>query len=237
MMAGGTLMISRAIKNFAYCKQCLEGLGFRDVTVTALERDALYFLIEELEPEQIMIGARFYHCCTPFMMGELHRKFPQIKKAAISLSEFPADIAMYFILNGINSYLTLFEGIEQFNQGLNEIAKGREYVSPEVMERIRKRQEKPDPAGVITERHKQVLHLICCGFRDKEIADVLAVSRNTIVNHKTDIFTTMNVRSPIELLRAVLTLEILRLEELYFYPKDYTVNPLPLEKIKGRGKQ
>jgi DNA-binding NarL/FixJ family response regulator len=217
-------------------KKRLEAFGFGDVTVTALDKDALYSLVRELKPDLVLMGARFYHCCTPFMMGALRKTFPKVKMAAVCLDEYPADIAMYFILNGINSYVTYFDGVDQFHKGLEEIAKGKEYVSPEVVERINMRREKPDPAGIITERHKRVIRLICCGFKEREIADVLAVSRNTVVNHKTDIFTALNVRSPVELVRTVLTLEILRLEELYFYPKDFTVNPLPKKNIKGRGK-
>jgi DNA-binding NarL/FixJ family response regulator len=235
-MRSGTLMISRAVKNHAHYKKRLEALGFCNVTVTALEKDALYSLIREIKPELILMSARFYHCCTPFLMGELHKSFPKIKMAAVCLGEYPADIAMYFILNGINSYITSFDGIDQFYKGLDEVAKGREYISPAVEERINMRREKPDPVGKITERHKQVVRLICCGFKDSEIADVLAVSRNTVVNHKTGIFTTLNVRNPIELVRAALTLEIVRLEEIYFYPKEYTLNPLPEKKIKRRGR-
>jgi len=230
-MAGGTLVISRAEKNHATYKTQLENLGFRNVTVTSLEKDAQYALIRELKPDLLLMSARFYQCCTPFLMGELHKTFPKIKMAAVCLEDYPADIAMYFILNGINSYITYFDGEEQFYKGLVEIAKGRDYISPAVVERINLRWEKPDPAGKISERHKQVIRLICCGFKDKEIADVLAVSRNTIVNHKTSLFTTLNVRSPIELVRTVLTLEIVRLEELYFYPKEYTLNPLPKKEI------
>jgi len=237
MNGGGTLLVSREVKNHAYYKKRMEGMGFRNVTVTALDKDALYSLIRELKPELIMMSARFYHCCTPFLMGELHKHFPKIKMAAVCLGDYPADIAMYFILNGINSYVVSSEGIDQFCKGLEEIAKGREYVSPEVLERINMRRDNPDPAGKITERLKQVVRLICCGFKDGEIADVLAVSRNTIVNNKTNIFTSLNVRSPIELVRAALTLEIVRLEELYFYPKDYTVNPIPEKNIKRRAKQ
>ena len=233
-MKGGTLLISRAVKNHAHYKKRLEALGFRNVTVTALEKDALYSLIREIKPELILMSARFYHCCTPFLMGELHKTFPKIKMAALCLGEYPADIAMYFILNGIKSYITSFDGIEQFYKGIDEVSKGREYVSPEVSKRINIRRDEFKPAGKITERHLQIVRLICCGFKDSEIADVLAVSRNTVVNHKTSIFTSLNVRSPIELIRAALTLEIVRLEELYFYPKGYTVNPLPKKKIKGR---
>jgi glycine/serine hydroxymethyltransferase len=67
-MAGGTLVISRAVNNHAHYKKRFEALGFHDVTLTALEKDALNSLIRELKPSLIMMGARFYQCCTPFLM-------------------------------------------------------------------------------------------------------------------------------------------------------------------------
>ena len=233
----GTLLISREVKNHDYFKKELEGIGFHDVTVTALEKDALYSLIRELEPERLLMCARFYHCCTPFMMGGLHKEFPEIKMTAVSVGEYSDEIAMYFILNGVNSYVASFDGVDQFFKGLKEVAKGREYISPGVVKRIDlRRRENPAPAGTITERHKEVIRLICCGFKDREIAETLAISRNTVVNHKTNFFTSLNVRSPIELVRAVLTLEIIRLEEIYFNPRDMTLNPLPDKKLMKRRK-
>jgi len=236
-MAGGTLVISREVLNHAHFKKRFEALGFRDVSVVALEKDALYSRVRELKPELIIIGARFYHCCTPFLMGELRKKFPKIKMAAVVIGEYPPDVAMYFILNGVNSYITSFDGVDQFYKGLDEIAKGREWVSPSVEKRIELRREYPDPAGKISKRHREVIRLICCGFKDLEIADTLAISRRTVDNHKTDIFTSLNVTSSLELVRAALTLEIIRLEEMYFYPRGLTVNPIPEKNIKKRGKQ
>ena len=233
-MAGGTLLISRATKNHSHFKTKLEALGFYDVTVTALDKDALKSLIRELKPKLILVSASFYYCCTPFLMGELHKKFPKIKMAAVSLSDYPADLAMYFILNGVNSYVNYFEGVEQFYKGLDEIANGREYISPDVIKRIKLRRDYPEPAGQISERHKQVIKLICCGFKDHEIANILAVSRNTIVNHKANIFTSLNVRSNAELFRTAQILNIVRLNELDFYPKEFMLKPLPKKQILKR---
>jgi len=227
-------MVSREVNNHAYYKKRFEALGFPDVTPTAVERDALFFLIDDLKPSLIIMGARFYHCCTPFMMGELHKKFPEIKMASLCLGEYSDEIAMYFILNGINSYATSFDGFEQFYKGIDEIAMGRNYVSPGVMEHIKKRSQTPDPVGKITERHLQVVRLICCGFRDIDIAETMAIARSTVENHKTEIYTTLNVTNAIELIRAALTLEIVRLEELYFYPRNLAVNPKPDKRTNNK---
>jgi len=121
-VAGGTLLVSRAVNNHDYFKKRLEALGFQQVTVTDLERDALYFLIRDLRPDLLMMSASFYSCSTPYQMGELRKKFPKLKMAAVSIGNFPSDLAMYFIINGINSYINFFEGFEQFYKGLNMVA-------------------------------------------------------------------------------------------------------------------
>jgi DNA-binding NarL/FixJ family response regulator len=233
-MAGGTLIVSREINNQTFYKKRFEEIGFPNVTVTAKDKDALYFQIRDLKPDQLIMGARFYHCCTPFVMGELHQTFPKIKMLAVCLGEYPDAIAMYFILNGINSYITSFDGFDQFYQGLGEVAKGREWVSPGVVKQIDLRREYPDPAGIITERLLQVARLICCGFKERQIAELLSISRCTVARHRVEIYTTLNVNSSIELLRAALTLEMVRLEELYFYPRDLSVNPQPDKTFKRK---
>ena len=232
-MAGNTLVISREVNNHSYYQKRLEALGFTNITMTAHEKDALNSLIRNMKPNLIIMDARFYQCCTPFLMGELHHSFPKIKMAAVSLGEYPADLAMYFVLNGVNSYVTSFDGFDQFYKNLTEIGKGREYVSPAVLERINMRKEYPMPAGNITERHIEVIRLICNGYKDLDIADVLHISRSTVDNHKTDIFATLNVRNSNELIRVALMLGIVQMEELYFYPKDFTVNPKPSKQMRN----
>ena len=233
-MKGGTLLASRAVKNHAYYKTRLETLGFSNVTVTALDKDALNTLIYEMKPEILMMGARYYQCCTPYMMKQLKSNFPKLKMAALSIGHYPPELAMYFILNGINSYVTSFDGIDQWYMGLEEIRKGKNYISPEVVERIDLRREYPEPARNITERQKQVIILVCNGFKDDEIGELLNISIRTVTTLKTQIFTTLNVRNANELIRMAIFLQIVTQDGLFFYPTDFTLNPLPINNTKTR---
>jgi len=235
-MQRGTLVVSRAVNNHSYYKKRFEALGFPDVTVTALEKDALSSLIRQLKPKLLIMGARFYQCCTPFLMGKLHKNFPKINMAAFCIGEYPADLAMYFIVNGIKSYITSFDGVDQFYNGIDEVRKGNNYISPAVMARMDMRRDYIMPAGEITGREREVIRLTCCGYTELEIGDTLHISKKTVAIHKTNIFTSLNVRNAIELIIASLTLKIVSLDELSFRPKDFTVNPLPDEKIKRRRK-
>jgi DNA-binding NarL/FixJ family response regulator len=222
-----TLMIGRAVSNHDHCKKRLEELGFPNVTVTGLEKDALNMLIRDIRPDLLMIEAEFYHCSTPYMLGELKRKFPKIKMAAFSLGRYPPELAMCFIVNGVNSYVSYSDGIEQFYKGLEEIRNGRDYISPSVEERLNMRRYYPNPAGNITGRQYEVIRLICCGFNVNEIADTLHISKRTVENHKTEIYRILNVRNIIELFRAALNLGMVSLDETSFSHKDFSVNPKP----------
>jgi DNA-binding NarL/FixJ family response regulator len=232
-MKGGTLMISRCVKNHGYYKGRMEELGFSNVTVTAAEKDALNSEIYKMKPDLLIMGSRFYHGCTPFLMGELRRNFPKIKMASFVIGEYSPELAMYFILNGVNSYVTSFEGLDEWYKGLNEVSNGREYISPEVVIRIDMRRDYPMPAS-ISARHKEVIRLICNGWKDLEIAETMHISRNTVVNHKTDIFTSLNCRSALELIHVALITGMVTLEELCFRHRDIILNPLPEENIKRR---
>jgi DNA-binding NarL/FixJ family response regulator len=222
-------MVSRNVNNHLYFKKRLEALGFLKVTPTALDNDALYFQIRDLKPNILIMEADFYECCAPFRMGELRKKFKKLKMVAVAIGKYPVDLAMAFITNGVNSYLCGTDGFDKIPGSLAEIARGGDFISPSVLERIDMRDEEPKAAGRITERLLQIIRLICCGFKDLEIAENMAISRSTVDNRKTEIYTSLNVRNTLELLRASLTLKLVKFEEIFFYPKGFTVNPQPVK--------
>ena len=202
--------------------------------LTAKDKDGLTSFIYDMKPNLVMMGARFYEGCTPYLMKQLKHNFPKTKMAALCVGHYPEDLAMYFILNGINSYITTFDGLDDWYKGLEEVRRGREYIAPAVVERIDMRRDYPEPAGNITDHHKAIILLICNGYKETEIADILYISRRTHTTHKTEIFTALNVRGPNDLIRTANYLEIVKQDGLFFYPNNFILNPLPDEKIMKR---
>ena len=220
-------MVSRAVNMFPHWTKEFETFGFKNVLFTDQEKDSLISIIKEYQPSILLIGCGFYKTSTPYMMGQLLLMFPKLNIAAVNIHEYPDDLAMWFILNGVKSYVNMMDGIDEFNLGLKAIRDGKKYVSPGVQKRILMRKEYPMPAGRITNRQAEIVRLICCGFKDIEIADTLHISRRTVDTHKTEIFRSLNVRNSVELIKVALNLEIVKQDELNFYPKDFTVNPKP----------
>jgi DNA-binding NarL/FixJ family response regulator len=233
IMAGGTLVVSRSVINHKYYKHRLESMGKKNVYVTAVDKDGLYSIINNMKPDLMIMGARFYQCSTPYRMGLIKKEFPQLNMAAVCFGEYPADLGMYFILNGVKSYFNMFEGIELFHAGLSKILDGKVYISDVVKERINMRKEFPMPARKLTPKLIEIIRCICNGFQKEEIADNLYLSVRTVAKYREDIYRCLNVRNGEELFRAALRLHIITEEELIFCHKNFSIKPLP-EKITTR---
>jgi len=236
-MKGGTLLLSRAIKLFAYYEKYLKSSGFQNIAITAQQKDGLNFVIRDMKPDLVIVDAGFYQCATPFMMKELLKTFPGLNITAVSWDEYPAGLAMYFILNGIKSYVYWWDGEEEFRKGMACVKYGRKYVSPEVQECIEIQKRYPPANKNITDREMEVLRLLSCGFKDEEIVNTLHISRSTVDLHRRKLYKTMNVRNAVELVRVAIFLELVRIEETYFYPETFILNaPLKnnIEKTGGR---
>ena len=229
-MIGGTLLVSREVNLHRFYKSKIEELGFMNVSVTSAEKDGLNMVIDEVKPDLVLMEAAFYERATPFMMSELIVIYPDLNIAAVNLFKFPDDVAMWFILYGIRSYVNFSDGLDEFNKGMKKVRDGRIYISPNVQARIDARREMPEVYGRLTPRMIEVIKLICCGYKINEIADTLHISSRTVDTHKTDIFTILNCRNSVELVLTALRLDIIKINECFFYPKGYVTNPDPDKK-------
>jgi DNA-binding NarL/FixJ family response regulator len=216
---GGTLIVSSAKKLFPYYQKRLLELGFKDVEATGEEKDSLNTVINELKPRLVLVGSGFYHAATPFMMGQLLKLFPKLNIAAVSLGEYPASIAAWFIFHGVKSYLDLWEGYEEFHYGLEEIRKGERYISRNVRRLIDLFPEWPDTKDKATKRQMESLVLLCNGFIPGHIGNEMQVTRKTVSNHLNDLYKIFHVKNREEIVSMAWDLGIVSGKDMCFYDR------------------
>ena len=222
-MQGETLLISRSINNQTFFKAELEKRGFPNVTVTAADKDGLNFEINKVKPKLVIISAGFYYCSTAYMMMLLLKNFPELNIAAVSMSPYPANLAKWFIFNGVKSYFNFFDSADEFFKGFDCIRDGRQFISQSVKEHIEKMTERPECADSASMREIEVIKLTCNGFTEPEIGDTLHISKRTITHHKENIYDKLNVRNEKELIGTAIHLGMVNPDELIFRHKDYGV--------------
>ena len=229
-MEGGTLFISRNINVFSWLKNAFIDCGFFDVTPISLERDALSAKLNELKPKYVFINSEFYSCVTPFMIGLLHDKFPDLNINIVNFGNFPDSLAVRFIFHGAKSYLNVNDGIEDFKKGLEIIKTGQGYYSTGVRWQINELDEITNIKSYITDREWQVLFLICNGFTDTEIIFYLSISKSTIYNHINSLHKKLDVTNRWNLIRKAVYLGWVKKEHLAFNGNDLKIPKNPLKK-------
>jgi len=219
-MAGETLIVTRAVKLHQYYKQRLEEMGFRNIFITAVDRDGLRMLIDEMKPRLLIVEACFYETSTPYMLALLHEDFPDLKIAVVNMLYYPENKAVKFITNGVLSYVSKIEGYEEFIKGMNNVMNGKQYISPNVKEMFNSLDIMPEPANRITRRQNEFLDLCCRGYDDLEIANLLHVSKRTAETHRANIKKSLGVNTTIELYWAAKYAGLFEHDENTFFLKN-----------------
>jgi DNA-binding NarL/FixJ family response regulator len=226
-MPGGTLIVSRAEKLFPYYRRRLFEAGFNDVEATGEEKDSLNTVIDKLKPRLVLIDSDFYHAGTPYMTGLLLKSFPKLNIAAVSLAEFPDDLAVWFIWHGVKSYLDLWEGYEEFFRGLRELGRGKNYISGNVRRLMDGFDEWPDTKSKVTRRQMEVLILICNGFIIDSIGATLHISRATVNWHLEKLYDIFHADSRGRLVSAAFATKTVTEKDLIFYERNMNGEALP----------
>ena len=223
-MEGGTLFISRTTAIFSWFENVFYDCGFKNVTLSSLEKDALAFQLNELKPKYVFIDSEFYSIATPYMIGKLIKKFPKLKINIVNFGSFPDSIAVEFICNGANSYINFNDGIEEFKNGLRIINTGEEYYSQKIKQEIDLSSDNITLNDDVTKRENQVLLLTCNGFTSVQIAANLPIEKRTVDKHIDNMYKKLKVHKKVDLLRKALILELVKIKDLSFHATDIKIS-------------
>jgi DNA-binding NarL/FixJ family response regulator len=218
---GGTLLVSKAKLLYPDFQLYLEQAGFRNVIITGEESEALNMKINELKPKTILIDGDFNQAATPFIVGEIHSRFPDYDVVAYAVNNFPLTIAAWFIWYGAKSCLHLWaNGLDEFKRGLREVKNGNEYISPVIQSILDLFPEWPEMKDHVTRRQFECMILLCCGLNAEGIAREMHVTRRTIDTNLNALFNIFHVHSKEELISFAWVSGLVNKEDLRFYRKD-----------------
>ena len=221
----GTLAVTGATELHSEFKAWLEKMGFEDVAVTGEKNDALNTVICNKKPRLVIFDSWFYRDGTPRRIGELHKLFPKLNIAVVSLHDFPLSNAPWFIWEGAKSYLHLWEGYEEFKRGFQIVREGKTYIAPKVQRLIDQCEEWPDTKNKMTKRQKECLVMLCCGLTPDQIGEALNVSRRTVYNHLYSLYAAFHVNNRTEMVALAWEMELVTTKDIQLHNRK-----------KGRGR-
>ncbi len=121
--------------------------------------------------------------------------------------------------NGAAGYVLKDSSADDLVRAVREVVGGRRYLSAPLSERaievyMQKAQETPpDPYEELTNREREVLHLVAEGHSSTEIAERLSISPRTVETHRANMMRKLDLHSQTDLIRYALKRGIIPMEK------------------------
>ena len=131
---------------------------------------------------------------------------PTARIIMLTVSDEEADL-YDAVKNGASGYLLKDSSIDEVAQAVRLVADGQSLISPSMASKLltefvalekRVNEKHQYPSPTLTSRELEVLKLVAKGMSNREIADDLYISENTVKNHVRNILEKLHLHSRME---------------------------------------
>ena len=135
---------------------------------------------------------------------EIKEAVPTAKIIMLTSSDEEADL-YEAVKSGASGYLLKDSSIDEVSQAVRVVADGQSLISPSMASKLlsefnnlAKAAQQKVLAPKLTERELQVLKLVAQGMSNREVAEQLFISENTVKNHVRNILEKLHLHSRME---------------------------------------
>jgi DNA-binding NarL/FixJ family response regulator len=177
-----------------------ESPGFRCQCACACAEDALR-LIPANPPDVVLMDIHLPNRSGIECTARLKQLLPQLQVVMITVY---TDIETVFkaLRAGASGYLLKRSPPEKILEAITEVRHGGAPMTPEIARKVVETFKQPaggePPESNLTRRENEVLELLAQGFGNKEIAQNLSISADTVRYHLKQIYDKLHVRSRTE---------------------------------------
>lgn len=186
------LMVIEGIRSLLQNEENMQWMGH---AMTAA--DCLVFL-ETQQPEVLLMDINLPDQKGTVLCKLVKERYPEIKVLGLSTYD-QQSVINNMLSNGASGYLLKNASKEELLDAIDTVTTGGEYLCLEAAGSLRyPRTEKP----IITKRELEILHLICNGLTNPEIAEKLFISLPTANTHRKSLlkkFEAKNVASLVKM--------------------------------------
>ena len=161
---------------------------------------------EELAPDVVLMDVRMPKVNGIEAARQIREVLPSTKILMLTVSDEEDDL-YEAIKAGANGYLLKEISVEEVASAIHAVMQGQSLISPSMASKLlnefnslaRMAAEREQlPAPVLTARELEVLKLVARGMSNKEVADELYISENTVKNHVRNILEKLHLHSRME---------------------------------------
>ncbi|MFN2544819.1 MAG: response regulator [Actinomycetota bacterium] len=158
-----------------------------------------------LKPDVVLMDVRMPRRSGIEAAGDIRDQLPDSKILMLTMSDEEADL-YEAIKAGASGYLLKEISIEEVPDAIRSVWSGQSRISPSMASKLltefaamSQRAGDPKAGGAqLTAREMQVLRLVAQGLNNKDIAEQLFISENTVKNHIRNILDKLHLHSRME---------------------------------------
>ena len=142
------------------------------------------------------------------VVRRLREALPQTRVLVLTMHG-EDEYVLQAVRAGASGYLVKDSAASELLSALRSLHAGRGHFGPQAAQALAEQLHRPerpldDPYGRLTEREREVFHLIAEGMTTKDIAQRLGISAKTAENHRGRVLDKLGVRNTAELVRYAL---------------------------------
>ena len=186
-------------------KSLLDARPDLEVVASAANGNEAIALARECKPDVILIDIEMPDCDGIEATRQIKQELPEVKIVALTVVD-DDETVFEMIKSGAQGYLLKDLEAQQLFEMLEGLRRGNPPLSGQIAAKII--EELTSPASTaeadtpevepLTERELDVLRLLVDGLSNKEIAQALTVTENTVKTHLTNILAKLHVRNRIQ---------------------------------------
>jgi two-component system, NarL family, response regulator NreC len=172
-------------------------------------------MVEKLRPEVLVLDLMM-----PGINGlEVTRQVSDQTKVIILSMHSNEAYVFEALQKGAYGYVLKDSSAEELIQAVQEVARGKRYLSPPFSERaitayVQKSQlASTDLYESLSNREREILYMVATGCSNNEISATLSISPRTVEGHRSNIMHKLNLQSQADLIRYAIRKGILPLED------------------------
>lgn len=174
-----------------------------DLEIVGEARDGLDAIrkVDKLLPDLVMTDLSMPRMNGIEAIKEIKKKWPKIKILALTVND-AEEYILAALKAGADGYILKDSTNAELLQAIRDILSGNRVLSPGISEKViegylesKNKGEIKSPWDTLTTREREILRLIGGGQKNKQIADSLSISPNTVEKHRANIMEKLNLHS------------------------------------------